>query len=291
MATGIFYGFRKWNHNATAFSLYPTNVGVSEETIDGLLAVNTEYHFVFVVNPNGNGGSTISVYIYNARTGEKFASFIKEYPNWDPSLITANNCWLGHSQWNDMDACAEFNEVRIWNAALSEAQIRANTAHGPDVVLPITEASTLATQADLGCLDVTDGAMVNLSGNTFDQAAVSGTGEIMNGTLNITSAIMPGSDGTVGTLTLNANTKISGTVKLDVGDLINVNGSLDLTNAKIEVTDIENLAGGYVFATVTSGIVGTPDTSSLQPRGYDVCVSRDGKKAMIVTRGTLFMIR
>ncbi len=290
MATGIFYGFRKWQHNATAFSLWPTNVGVSEETIDGLLAVNVEYHFVFVVNPNGNGGSTVGVYIYNARTGEQFARFVKEYPNWTPSLMDPMCCWLGHSQWNDWDACAEYNEVRIWNAALSEAQIRANTAYGPDMVPSLTAASTLATRANLVCLDVAEGATVDLGGNTVSQAAVSGSGEIVNGTLDITSVIMPGGDGTVGTLTLPANTKVSGTIKLDVGDLINVKGQLDLTESKIEVTDIDNLTFGYVFASAEGGIVGVPDTSSLKPHGRDVRISYDKTQAKIIPTGIVIFI-
>ena len=290
MATGIFYGFRKWNYNDTAFSLYPANVGVSEETIGGLLAVNVEYHFVFVVNPDGNGGSTVGVYIYDARTGAQFARFVREYPNWTPSLMDPMCCWLGHSQWNDPDACAEYNEVRIWNAALSEAQIRANTAYGPDMVPSLTAASTLATRADLGCLDVAEGATIDLCGNTVSQGAVSGSGEIVNGTLDITSVIMPGGDGTVGTLTLPANTKVSGTIKLDVGDLINVKGQLDLTESKIEVTDIDNLTFGYVFASAEGGIVGVPDTSSLKPHGRDVRISYDKTQAKIIPTGIVIFI-
>ncbi|MBP5319460.1 MAG: hypothetical protein J6334_00620, partial [Kiritimatiellae bacterium] len=289
-ATGVFYGFRKWLYNDTAFSLFPTDVGVSEETIGGLLAENVEYHFAFVVDPDGNGGSTVSVYIYNARTGEQFAKFTKEYPNWTPSLMNPMNCWLNHSQWDDPEARAEYNEVRIWNAALSEAQLRANTAYGPDVVLPITEASTVAVRSDLACLDVTDGATIDLGGNTVNQAAVSGTGEIMNGTLNITSAIMPGGDGTAGTLTLTADTKVSGTIKLEVGDLIDAKGKLDLTDAKVEVTDIANLSGAYVFATAEKGIIGGPDASSLKLNGRDVRISYDKTQAKIIPTGMVIFV-
>ena len=42
------------------------------------------------------------------------------------------NCWLAHSQYPDNDASATYNEVRVWNAALSDAQLTENARLGPD---------------------------------------------------------------------------------------------------------------------------------------------------------------
>ncbi len=48
--------------------------------------------------------------------------------------IVQNNFWIGHSHWGDWDAMADYNELRVWSAALSERQLRINNAMGPDVV-------------------------------------------------------------------------------------------------------------------------------------------------------------
>ena len=51
------------------------------------------------------------------------------------SLMNDVNNWLGRSNYSqDANADAAFNEFRIYNYALTEAQIRGNTAAGPDVV-------------------------------------------------------------------------------------------------------------------------------------------------------------
>ena len=45
--------------------------------------------------------------------------------------------WLGHSQFNDNDASASYNEVRLWNGALTQAQLAYNSLLGPDVLVVI----------------------------------------------------------------------------------------------------------------------------------------------------------
>lgn len=45
-----------------------------------------------------------------------------------------NNVWLGRSQWGDPLYCGSFNELRIYDTALSAAEIAANYLAGPDVI-------------------------------------------------------------------------------------------------------------------------------------------------------------
>ena len=50
--------------------------------------------------------------------------------------------YLGHSFYSsDADACAEYDEVRIWNGVLSDAQLSANAAVGPDTLLTSVPSS------------------------------------------------------------------------------------------------------------------------------------------------------
>jgi hypothetical protein len=44
------------------------------------------------------------------------------------------NVWLGRSQWNDPYFSGDFDEFRIWEGALSDAQIAADFTAGPDTV-------------------------------------------------------------------------------------------------------------------------------------------------------------
>ena len=50
--------------------------------------------------------------------------------------------YLGHSFYSsDSDACAEYDEVRVWNGVLSDAQLSANAAAGPDTLLTSVPSS------------------------------------------------------------------------------------------------------------------------------------------------------
>jgi len=48
--------------------------------------------------------------------------------------IIDNNLWLGRSQWGDPLYCGSYNELRIYDTALSAAEIAANYLAGPDVI-------------------------------------------------------------------------------------------------------------------------------------------------------------
>lgn len=186
---------------------------------------------------------------------------------------------------------ADYNEVRVWGAALSEEQLAANTMYGPDLVPAITNASTLATRESLDCLDVASGATVDLGGYALSNGKVSGSGTITNGTLTVTDVLSPGGDGTVGTLALSSDTVVTGTLRLDVGDIIEASGTLDLTQADVVVTNPEDIEGSMVIVTSTKegGIVGP--VKSLNIKGYSVRIAADGKSARITNNGLIILLR
>jgi hypothetical protein len=62
-------------------------------------------------------------------------------PGFDFNNLVDNNNWLGRSQWNDPVFTGRFNEFRIYNHALSDAEVAANFAAGPT---PVPEPEVLA---------------------------------------------------------------------------------------------------------------------------------------------------
>ena len=115
----------------------------------------TEYHIALVVTPSGSG-CDLNWYQF-AGNGTLIAS--GSDPNnpvpWNISQLTQTNMWLGRSEYGDQDADATYNEVRIWNAALTQVQLTALTTLGPDTVgfnsnvLPTTTPLTIAASGTL----------------------------------------------------------------------------------------------------------------------------------------------
>ncbi len=72
----------------------------------------------------------------DAATGALQKSGTMSIPNGIQS-ISNPVLYLGHSQYaSDSDACAEYDEVRIWKGVLSDAQLSANANAGPDNLEP-----------------------------------------------------------------------------------------------------------------------------------------------------------
>ena len=90
---------------------------------------------------------------------------------------TLKYCNLGHSFFTgDNDASATYNEVRIWNAALSESQLTANAIAGPDVV-PDVRANLVSTRTYV----VSAGATLDLNGGLLACGDLSGAGTVKGG--------------------------------------------------------------------------------------------------------------
>ncbi|MBN1588734.1 MAG: hypothetical protein JW888_04395 [Pirellulales bacterium] len=90
-------------------------------------------------------------------------------------LIDDNN-WLGRSQWNDLMLAGSYNEFRIYNEALSSAQVYKNCQDGPDGPIipppPVTPTQPAApihqysfTSDCSDSIGSADGLLVNNTGN------------------------------------------------------------------------------------------------------------------------------
>lgn len=96
-----------------------------------------EYHIAVIARKTEEGYWTITFQKRNNSTGSLIASqqISSAGKSWKLSDLGQNRCWLGHSQWpSDDDAAASYNEVRIWNRALSESELAENVRLGPDVL-------------------------------------------------------------------------------------------------------------------------------------------------------------
>ena len=82
------------------------------------------------------------------------------------STLDDTNCWLGRSQWGDNTANAIFNEVRLWQGALSAAEREKQHDLGPDGYRASTAAGPIPMDAATDVLRST-----NLDWRAGDTAA------------------------------------------------------------------------------------------------------------------------
>lgn len=138
-------------------------------------------------------------------------------PNgWSLAKLDQTYTYIGRSLQSDNDASATFDEFRIWKRALTDEEIEANDALGPDALpattfekrgngtLTLTGANTyaqptvvsggtlaLAAGASLpaeSAITVGEGATLDLGGNAAAAASLAGAGTLANGTLALTGA-------------------------------------------------------------------------------------------------------
>ena len=99
----------------------------------GPYSLGIQYHIAWVFAPTGNGTWTITVYKHDAMTGALLASHTYTPPDgWTLPSAPQDNCWLGHSTYNDKDPAASYDEVRVWKQALTEEELAASVRLGPD---------------------------------------------------------------------------------------------------------------------------------------------------------------
>ena len=101
----------------------------------GPYTLGIQYHIAWVFTPPAAAGGawTITVYKHDAMTGALLKSHVYSPPaGWTLPAAPQNNCWLGHSLYNDYDAAATFDEVRVWKQALTEEELAASVRLGPD---------------------------------------------------------------------------------------------------------------------------------------------------------------
>jgi hypothetical protein len=117
----------------------------------GPLPINVQFHVVATYDHNdtsAGANGTFKLYRDSALIGSAALP-----PTFNLNTFTNINNWIGRSQWNDPLFDGLFNELRIYDSALSAADVAASFASGPDTlpgVVPVPEPSSLALLALLG---------------------------------------------------------------------------------------------------------------------------------------------
>ena len=181
--------------------------------------------------------------------------------------------YIGHALYSaDYDAHAKYNDVRIWKGALSDDAIALSVAKGPDATsADIAEIVAANDVSATRTLELASGATLSIaSGQTLTQPVVKGSGTIAGGTLVVSDKIVA-----------------------TVGECIEASGTIDLSNAKIELVDPENLASPFTFLKPTTGqtltVTGVPTPTNL-PKQWKVSVSANGT-GRIVKRGFMIIVK
>jgi glucose/arabinose dehydrogenase len=154
-------------------------------TINSALAttLNQQYHYVGIWSQsNGtNGGGRMAWYRDGVLVGET---------DTDTTTISAVNddaFWLGRSSWPDDTANALFNEVRIYNRALTAAEINYSRLNGPDnVTIP-----PVNTVADSATLNPGAKVLLDVLGNDTGATANPASVEVVTAPFNGTAVVKP----------------------------------------------------------------------------------------------------
>ena len=236
--------------------------GTSLLTGTGTLAANTPYYIVFTFAHNADGSTTVKGLCLNATTKARIGSFERNVTNWSlVDRVDQKYFSLGRSFWNDWDAIADIDEVRVWRGALDDSAITLSVQKGPDAtaadIAEIAAATTILPMKRT--MEIASGATLNLGGNTLTQPVVKGTGTIATGA--------------------GGSLVVSDKIVANVGEYIQASGTIDLSNAKVELADPENLATAFVFLKPAVGqaltVIGKPTPTNL-PKGWKVSVSPSG---------------
>lgn len=238
---------------------------------DTVFADNVKYHIVVTVKANADGTSTIRLVRTNvANSSDKRDYTSTSQADWTIRKLIGGNFYIGHSQWSsDKNANAKYDEVRIWNGILSDAAIALSYAKGPDATTADLAEVVAASDATRTIEVATEGTL-DLGVHTLRQPIVAGAGTVM-GSLVVTDRILA-----------------------RCGETLKASGTIDLTNAKVELVDRENFEPTDSFSFLEAApndslaIVGCPAAVNL-PRGWIVAVR--GDSAAITRNGLTLYLR
>ena len=265
--------------------------------------IGQPYHLVSVVEPLQAGGYALRFYKQNATTCALEKKYGYALPDgWTPEILANSSFALAWSPFSsDDDAHARYDEVRVWNRPLTEAEVIASGNLGPDE-LPkfwFSDAPAGALPAAT-TLRVDAGAEFLLGGasQTVSNLVCNGTLE-GPGTLTVTEAIRPGGASSVGALAVKTGVKLVGTVELDLlangtGDSIDFasGDTFDISDIHWTIADPTTVAASrfYTIANAAGAtLTGEPDVSGL-PSSFAI-EERNGNLVLHRITGATIFIR
>ena len=155
-------------------------------------------------------------------------------------------CASGNHGFDNDDASATYDEVRIWGGALSDAQLTFNAKLGPDKIIVFPKEGVC------GEVEVAAGATLATPTNGVTCTRLSGAGTLVAASaLTVKEALdIAGTD--TGTFTVNGDLTLTGDWMFSggaaAGDKIVGTGAIDLTGATLVPDFAPNSASSYVIA-------------------------------------------
>jgi fibronectin-binding autotransporter adhesin len=199
--------------------------------------LGAEFHIAMVIEPGAGANGTTRVTWYRAASSGAILGAARGTFDSTNTLAAFNdaNCWLGRSEYTgDNTASASYNEVRIWNRALSAADLQMLHSAGPDAAMnaSLPNAATVSLAGAAAKLENASGQSLVLGG----LSGVSGSEiKLTSGSLTLSNAgsatfdgILSGTNGLTklgaGTLTLSGPSTFTGNTTLSNGTVL-VKGS------------------------------------------------------------------
>jgi len=256
-ANGIVFNSRRSNNEGYTcnFDSCGTNQNAGR-----VLERDKQYYIAISFKADGNGGVTVRQYLKEAGANNFLWTNTYTKENWSLSAkVNPTQFWLAHSTDSTGDLKADYDEVRVWDGVLTANQIAFSSSVGPD--------------AEFGIFNVASGATLDLGGHTLVQPVVKGSGTIATGA--------------------GGELVVSDRLVAKAGECIEASGTIDLTNAKIEIDDPENISAPFTFLKPAAGgtltIVGSPEAANL-PGQWKLSMSADGT-CIIKPRGFAVFVR
>lgn len=152
------------------------------------------------------------------------------------------------------------------------------------------DIGNLLADADI---NLAAGAVLDLNASTQTVRSVSGAGTIANGILAAGTVLSPAGDGVVGTLALSGVTFVPGIqYRADLGDLLDVTGSLDITGLVLHLNNPEALVRSqtYTLIQTTGEITGVPTSDQPLPDGWKAVI-RGNALQLLSLNGTVIILK
>lgn len=164
--------------NAQRMEFTPYTINSTLPTV-----LNQQYHYVGIWSATGgpSGGGRMAWYRDGVLAGELDTG--------TTTIADVNDSafWIGRSSWPDNTANALFNELRIYNRALTPGEINFNRLNGPDsVTIPPTE-----TVADAVTLNPGAKALLNVLANDTGATGNPATVEVVTLPAHGTASVKP----------------------------------------------------------------------------------------------------
>ena len=238
----------------------------------------TMCHFSIVIGKATNGKRDVRFRLKDATTGETISENVCANRTYSP-ILHQDMFAFGYSLHNEADGKMDIDEVRIWKAALSDAQLAANVLLGPD------ELPLLGVESGSGPVTVAAGATFDLGGNTIAYPGLAGAGTVRNGAMTVATLNVTGA------MRLEGDVTVTGELVFAEGASIVTTGTLTLAGATVRYTSPSSTSR-LMLATAENGgsIAGVPAAVDLGAnRGCRLSVS--GTRIAVMRSGLMVIVR